>query len=192
MKARSATPKPPQEIDPSERITTTNIFVDKIYEYKYDPTPCNFFKRRKKKKAIKRFCKSIEESSPTFDMLWQMANFVKLADVIFFKGNANDSPLYSSNTYESGMNGFVVKDDEVSLYIKLVRQYKNTKIEIRRAASHNTTVLEFMNNDWVEEHSDYDEILLENIICIINRKVLELFQECSGFEYYKKLRNIDL
>lgn len=160
-----------------------NMFMEHIYG-KQQFKLSNLFQYLKHRKAIKKFKKDIGEGSPSFNVLWQMADFIKLAESVFFyKNTQKDSEfgLYSSRNYTAGSNGFRVTDAENNLRvtIKLFSETKQLLLEVEYiGGDHPKEYLSFKDNDWDCPPSIYDEMLLEQVIKSINHNILRLFDSC--------------
>jgi hypothetical protein len=160
-----------------------NMFMEHIYNKKQFKLS-NLFQYLKHRKAVKKFKKDISNGSPSFYVLWQMADFIKLAESVFFyKNTQKDSEfgLYSSRNYAAGSNGFRVTDVENGLRvtIKLFNETVQLLLEIEYIGSdHPKEYLSFEDNDWENAHNIYDEMLLEQIIKSINHNILRLFDSC--------------
>lgn len=142
-----------------------------------------------------RACKRIFNTSPSFGQLWSFADFIKLAEEVFFFNNNSKSQLYSSWSYKVGENGFVITSeaDHVTLIVKLYSDNQCIAMDIKRTNGTNrTTNMLFENGDWSpdKERKDTDIILLDNVIGIINRHIIMLLEYCykrRGSEDYEKL-----
>lgn len=142
----------------------------------------NIFRYIRHKNEIKRIKKNIIKRSPSFDELWELSDFIKMAENVFFYDNSlsnNDICLFSSDNYQDGMNGFKLTTKEVDIIIKLYKSSNTVSIGInRKNGSKIKTLMDFKNNDWKTEPSIYDEMLLELIIKEINKKTIMLFEYC--------------
>lgn len=159
---------------------TSNIFMNTIYD-KVDFSLKNFFKYFKQRRKYKKLIKDIDNGSPCFGVLWKMCDFIKLAEIVFFYDNSVENKeygLYSSNNYTPGENGMKIHDTEVDMTIKLKSDRSVVIIELdRNLGNHHRTKMEFENDNWKGIPDIYDEMILENIIRIINRKFLCLFKD---------------
>ena len=159
---------------------TSNIFMNTIYD-KVDFSLKNFFKYFKQRRKYKKLIKDIDNGSPCFGVLWKMCDFIKLAEIVFFYDNSIENKeygLYSSNNYTPGENGMKIHDTEVDMTIKLKSDRSVVIIELdRNLGNHHRTKMEFENDNWKGIPDIYDEMILENIIRIINRKFLCLFKD---------------
>ena len=156
-----------------------NMFIDIIYEKMEARTIFSkwivYFK-------MKRFKRVLSTCSPSFHVIWQIADFIKYAERLFFYDNSTKNLLYSSSNYADGENGFKIKDKDVAIIVKVNKMSGKVTLYIEYLNSSNSskkisTTMEFVNNVWVEDHSKYDEILLENVIRIIYKHVFKLFDE---------------
>lgn len=159
---------------------TSNIFMNTIYD-KVDFSLKNFFKYFKQRRKYKKLIKDIDNGSPCFGVIWKMCDFIKLAEIVFFYDNSVENKeygLYSSNNYTPGENGMKIHDTEVDMTIKLKSDRSVVIIELdRNLGNHHRTKMEFENDNWKGIPDIYDEMILENIIRIINRKFLCLFKD---------------
>lgn len=161
---------------------TTNVFMNMIYEKVPEPTGFKgWWKYRKYQKKLRRFVKDISNGSPSFGMLWKMADFIKFAEEVFFFDNSTESSeyLYSSRKYERGQNGFKITTDESVIVIKLYSNAQRVALEIDRLNGNKLrSALSFSHEQWEMEPTPYEEMLLEQVIKIINSKMLSLFWRC--------------
>ena len=158
-----------------------NPFIGLIYE-KIDLKFKTLFKYRKHRKKVKRFIKDILECSPSLDILWKMADFIKLAEKIFFYDNSiknTEIGLYSSKNYPVAQNGFRISTAECRVVIKLFSDVQKVCVEIERLKGEGGKIsLSFTNGEWDNTPNQYDEMLLEQIIKIINSRIIVLFNYC--------------
>ena len=153
-----------------------NIFM----RYINDKVPYRYFLRRIIHNiSVYRFKRNILNGSPSFNILWQMADFVKLSERIFFYNNNTEGLIYYSNNYATGENGFIARDDGVKIIVKLYRDTKKVTVDIWRLSGSNAkTILTFTQDEWDNTPTVYDEMLLELVIKIINHNVIYLFNKC--------------
>ena len=66
--------------------------------------------------------------------MWFFADFIKLAEKLYFFNVDKDKGLYSSRSYPAGENGFVINDKEyeIKLMIKLYSDDNTVKVEVKR------------------------------------------------------------
>ena len=152
-----------------------NIFLRYIYN-----KPINIFKRFFYRFKIKKFRRDILRSSPTFIILWQMADFIKYAEQIFFYSNSLSDSLYSSDDYEYNRNGFKVnsKEHNIVITVKLYKETSKVALEINRGKNKRVATMYFIHEQWDREPTVYDEMLLEQTIKIINDEIIKLFDTC--------------
>ena len=164
-------------------VSGINMFIQMIYE----KVPRKFgtlFKYRSHKRKIEKFRRDIHNGSPSFGVLWKMADFIKLAELIFFYDNSinNKSNLYSSKNYSNDQNGFIIfdEDNNVKIVIKLFNESRRVVLDIERVrkSENSRTCMSFTNDSWDSTPTIYDEMLLEQVIKVINAKMLKLFDDC--------------
>lgn len=156
----------------------TNMFMSQVqgairFTFKH---PFKYFKFKKKYNA---FCKRIDMGSPSFGVLWNFADFIKYAELIYMYDNVKDSELYSSTDYTPMQNGFRINTREVIVTVKLYSEAKRVGIDIARNLGNKTkSNYTFENEHWTIEPDEYDEVLLDRIIGLINDKMLYLLNWC--------------
>lgn len=157
-----------------------NIFLNLIYEKKLIKK--NIFKVISHKIKVRKFKKSIDKGSPSFKVLWQLADFIKAAEEIYFYDNSlknSDIGLYSSRSYLDGQNGFKISTFDCTIVIKLFSEHEIVAMDIERFKGNKIKdCFQFEHEQWSKEPSMRDELLLEQIIRIINWKTIELFEFC--------------
>lgn len=160
---------------------TANMFMNIIYR-KVTFSFRNFFKYHKHRREYKKFVNNIKNGSPSFGVLWKMADFIKLAELVFFYDNSlknTEFGLYSSKGYNPEENGFKIRTNECSIVIKLYSGLEKVVLSIERLNGENLkTTLTFISDGWYGSHTTYDEMLLEQVIKIINSRILMLFEHC--------------
>ena len=163
-------------------MKTPNIFMNIISE----KNPKGFIFKWAHKIKFHKFRKMILEGSPSFGLLWKMADFIKIAEVVFFYNNTHsldsEFAIYSSKEYMAGTNGFKLKDDKTSciIVIKLISDTQKVIVDIERQHGNKLkNTLVFVDNKWQDtNYTAYDEMLLEQVIKIINSKIIALFDHC--------------
>lgn len=129
------------------------------------------------KKGYKNFKRRISAGSPSFGVLWHFADFIKYAELIFFFDNKKDNWLYSSTDYTPTQNGFRINRAEYDIVIKLYSETKRVGIDIIRKTGNKTKAnYTFENEQWTEEPDEYDLILIDRIIDIINGVMLNFLE----------------
>lgn len=157
--------------------TTLNRFLD-VVESKY--LGKNPIRRYFSKRKFNKFCKETMQSSPSLGILWYFAEFIKLADRVYFYPNSKNGILYSSRSYSAGENGFTIndKDNGIRLVVKLFSDEQCTCIQVTREGSSYITEHKFRNNAWTDDRESYDEVLIDNIIGIVNSHIVGLLKWC--------------
>lgn len=161
-----------------------DIFTDRLYKY------CNIkgkgLKKFLYKRKLKKFCKNILKSSPSFETLWDMALFIKNAEKLFFYINnpnkmSDTIGLYSSRNFPNNQNGFKLSTTYCQIILKLYIELNNDKrlvLEIENKDSGMRSNFVFINNEWIKDHSKLDEFFLNNVIGLINTHIINLFSFC--------------
>ena len=163
-------------------MKSPNTFMNVISE----KNSKGIFKKLAHKIKLRKFRKTILEGSPSFGLLWKMADFIKIAEIVFFYNNTHaldsEFAIYSSNEYMAGTNGFKLKDDStgVILIVKLISDTQKVIVDIERHRGNKLkNTMTFVENQWQNvNYTAYDEMLLEQIIKIINSKIIALFDHC--------------
>lgn len=165
----------------------SNYFMKEI-ENKY--LGRNPFKKMINRWKHRKFINKIRSWSPSVGVLWFFADFIKIAERVYFFNNKNGGPLFSSNSYRYGENGFsIISDhDKVKINCKLYIDDQKVAIEIKRLNGSNMiTEHTFQNNTWHYDKDNYDEVLIDNVIGIINKSIIDLVEYCwdrkGSFDY---------
>ena len=82
-----------------------NMFIDIIYDKMESRS---IFSKWFNYLKMRRFKKTLSTCSPSFHVIWQIADFIKYAERLFFYENSIKNSLYSSNSYSDGENGFKI------------------------------------------------------------------------------------
>ena len=158
--------------------TLSNRFLDKVEEKYLGKNPILRFLSKLK---FKKFLRETMKSSPSFGVLWLFADFIKLAERIYFFNNNKDGSLFSSKSYSAGTNGFMIMDKEnnVRILIVLNSDLQQVQLEVKRLGGTSMiTEHTFVNNAWTDDREKYDEVLIDNIIGIINSHMVALLKWC--------------
>lgn len=157
-----------------------NIFLNLIYEKVFNKK--NIFRSIYHRLKLNKFKKEIKNRSPDFKILWQVSDFIKASEEIFFYDNSlknSDIGLYSSRSYIDGQNGFKITDSDCSIIIKLFQEHEVLAIDIERFKGNRIKdSFYFEHGQWNKDPSIRDELLLEQVIKIVNRKIIGLFEYC--------------
>lgn len=168
--------------------TVSNRFLDKVEEKYIGRNPILRLISRIK---FNKFCRDIMKSSPSLGVLWYFADFIKLAERVYFFNNVKDGKLFSSRSYVAGENGFIVNaiEEGVRILVKLDSDTQSVLLEIKRP-NNLTTEHRFINNQWGDDRQDYDEVLIDNIIAIMNSYMVGLLKWCwdrkGNFDSYER------
>ena len=160
---------------------STNIFMNLIYK-KTTFSLFHLIKYFSHKRELKKFKKTLMNGSPSFGLLWKMADFIKIAEIVFFYDNSLKNStlgLYSSKGYIPGENGFKINSEDCLLVIKLYSDSQRVVLEVDRTKGEcMKSHLSFINEEWEGDPTIYDEMLLEQLIKLINSKIIALFKYC--------------
>jgi len=155
-----------------------NIFMEQVKNatlFSFRNMP-EYFKYRRK---LKKFIKTIKNGSPSLGVLWYFADFIQYAEIIYSFDNNKNGILYSSRVYNPGQNGFRINSENVIITIKLYSADQKVGIDIQNKNSGNiTTNYTFINQEWEKEPDEYDVLLIERAIKIINQYMIELTLWC--------------
>jgi len=158
--------------------TSLNRFLDQV-EKKY--LGLNPFKKILAEWKFNKFCKEVMKSSPSLGVLWFFADFIKLAEKVYFFNNDPNGTIFSSDNYNIGENGFIINDNDhnIKINVKLNSDYQRLVLEVKRLnGTKKITEHRFVNNEWTDDRENYDEILIDNIIGIINSHIVALMKYC--------------
>lgn len=160
---------------------SSNLFISIIYN-KVKLSPKTLFKYISNTRSAKKLRKNIIKGSPSFGLLWKISDFITYAEEIFFYDNSTKNieiGLYSSRSFPDGTNGFKINTTECNITIKLFSDTQRVVVEVdRKIGERLKSYLAFTNDEWENEPSIVDEMLLEQIIRIINNKTIDLFNWC--------------
>lgn len=140
--------------------------------------------------AYKRFIKKIKRSSPDFDTLWSIGNFIKELEYCYMYKNEVEATVYSSNKYKANENGFKINSSNCIIVCKLIANGSSTttKIEVTRKINtkndSRSTVLEFIDSNWAneEDNDTYNNIFLDSVVSIIWFNIIDLMDR-----YYRAI-----
>lgn len=158
----------PQQIKESN----LNLFIEPIYY--------------KKKGLIhwikhKLFLRKLDNLHPGFDVLWQIADFIKLLERVYMYDNSKlGNKLSSSIKYNNNENGFVINCNDYEVIIKLFLDTRETAVEILRFKGNKIKSSYLFDENTVIPDIESEQILVF-IIELIMTSVKALF-----IEYYDK------
>lgn len=143
-----------------------------------------YWKWNKKYKAFK---KMIMSSAPDFGTLWQFAEFIKQAEMIFFYNNNKNEEIYSSTGYNPGENGFKLRVyDDAEIIVKLFIDNETVMMDLNRLKGTNLkNSYVFQGGQWMYNPDCYDMILLDQVESIISKAIIYMIDWCidAKFKY---------
>ncbi len=155
--------------------------------------------RRQAKKHYYSFLdymNQLEKSSPGFQELWDISDFLNIIEYTYFYDNTKASGFWSDGEFGIGKTRFNIiknnieivctldeKDTHITLTVKKLSPDKNSSSKVAE--------LEFKNGQWASYKTEYDEILLDNIISIIWDKFIPLVERYyDDNSFYAKEQNL--
>ena len=165
---------------PTDNLST-NTFMNLVLNKKKKKKIISYWLYNRK---IKKFLKGLEKASLDFGTLWRMADFIKVAELVFMYPNSTaPNPicsLYSSTGYAPGENGFRITNEDCRITIKLYVDDDKVGVEVERLKSTEfpKTTFKFINGNWVNKPSAYDEMILEFVERRIISEITKLFRWC--------------
>lgn len=139
----------------------------------------HMFKWFKIRRDYKKFCKTINAGSPSFGVLWNFAEFIQYAEIIYTYNNSKNSNLYSSRDYTPGQSGFRINLEKLVITVKLWSDQQKVGIDIENKTGNNVkTNYSFTEGQWTEEPDEYDVLLIDRVIGIINDQMLWMLNWC--------------
>lgn len=157
----------------------SNIFMDPIY--KKDNKFFGLFSYLRLRKTIKY----LRTTMPNFALLWQLSDFIKLLEKVYFYNNSQSNVFYSSLKYDIGENGFRFRDNNVIITFKLHENNNMIMLDISRNKGNNLkSSMEFYDNDTSRgsELNKDDLSLFETCINTIIEESIHLMK------YYYKMK----
>lgn len=155
----------------------TNVFMEPIYRKsnKFFGIPSKLF--------LNKTIKFLRNTMPNFALFWQISDFIKILEKIFFYDNSQSNSMYSSLNYNDGENGFRFKNSDVSITIKLYERSETIGIEIHRLkGSELKSSMTFSSDDNVTLNKQ-DSALLESVInCVIEECIylMKMYYKMKG------------
>jgi hypothetical protein len=129
----------------------------------------------------KNFVNTLYNGSPSFGTLWQMADFVKTAEIVYFYDNNSNMPIYSSNGYLPGQNGLKFEVEDATIIYKLYSDDQRVVLHIQRKKGNKITdEFTFEGDQWTTEFTEFDDLLVDYVI----QNTMTIFIEF--FEHYYK------
>lgn len=143
--------------------------------------------RKQAKKHYYSFSDTMDQlkhSSPGFQDLWDISDFLNIIEYTYFYNNTRESGFWSDGEFGVGKTRFNIidKDHNMEINCTLDEKDQHITISMKKVESNSKVAeLEFKNGQWASYRTEYDDILLDNIISIIWDKFIPLV-----YKYYKK------
>lgn len=142
----------------------------------------------KYKRNIKKFYKTLNEGSPSFGVLWNFAEFIQYAELIYSYDNNKNEYLFASRDYTPGQRGFKINTPELTIICKLWCDTEKIGIDIENKFGYKIkTNYTFIKEKWTIEPTGYDEMYLDRIIDIINAAMIWLTDYCINKKLHDHL-----
>ena len=144
----------------------TNVFMEPIYK------KSNKFFGIPSKRFLNKTIRFLRNTMPNFALFWQISDFIKILEKVFFYDNSQTNSMYSSLNYDDGENGFIFKNHDVSITIKLYERSETIGIEIHRIkGSKLKSAMSFSSDDNTTLNKQ-DMCLLESVIdCVVEESI---------------------
>ena len=136
---------------------------------------------------VEEFAEELKNTSPDYDMLMEMYEFIHCASIIWFYNNSEESEIYNlpetTNGRKSHARIFVVKDLN-GLYTITVRLLGTGVVELntKNNKSSDSYTYHFKNNDWDMEYDIADEMGVEYAQSIIMNAFVKAFMYCYNLK----------
>ena len=139
------------------------------------------------KRKLKKFIKNINSGTPSFGLLWYFSEFIQYAEIIYSFDNNKNGQLYSYRTYNPGQSGFKITTDDLNIIVKLYSSEQKVGIDIQNKNSGKiSTNYTFINQNWDKEPDEYDLLLIDRVIEIINKHMISLTFWCIDKKFSEK------
>ena len=157
----------------------TNVFMEPIYK------KSNRLFGIPSKRFLNKTIKFLRITMPNFALFWQIADFIKILEKVFFYNNSISNSMYSSLNYADCENGFKFKNDDVSITVKLYEDSEKIAIDIHRLKGNELKSSMIFDSKKNTKLSKIDSALLESTInCIL--------EECIYLmKYYYKMKGLN-
>ena len=126
----------------------------------------------------------LQHTSPGFQDLWDISDFLNIIEYTYFYDNTRESGFWSDGEFGNGKTRFTIIEEDHNMEITCTLDEKDQHIIIsmkKNNSNAKVAELEFKNGKWASYRTDYDEILLDNIISIIWDRFIPLVSK-----YYEK------
>lgn len=139
------------------------------------------------KTKLNKFIKTINDGTPSLGVLWYFSEFIQYAEIIYSYDNNKNGQLYSSRIYNPGQTGFRVSTEDLNITVKLYASEQKVGIDIQNKNSGKmTNNYTFVNQEWEKTPDDYDLLLIDRVIEIINKHMIALTLWCIDKKFSEK------
>lgn len=163
-----------------------NMFIEHVRDSKRFSL-LNMGKYFTHKLKLRKFFKTLDEGSPSFGVLWSFSEFIQYAEVVYSFPNDRDGVLYSSRSYSPGESGFKISRDDMSITVKLWSDTNKVGIDIQnKEGSKFKSSYTFIRQSWTEDPDEYDILLIDRVIDVINKNMIQLTKWCIDKKFADK------
>jgi len=137
--------------------------------------------------TIESYIKDLKQTSPNYDMLWEMCEFIQYASAIWFYANNKSSEIYTlpftNKNHKTPYQGFVVQDLN-GLYTITVKLLNNNKVDLATENKRDciSYTYHFKDNDWDMDYDIADEMAVEYAQSIIMKAFAKVFMFCYNLK----------
>lgn len=125
---------------------------------------------------VKNFKKYLNKISPNFRMLWYIADFIKILEMLYMYHNVQKAPLYLMST-KSNIRSFIVNFDDFYIEYTLYEDDKRINCKVIRSWNDDAkSEITFIDGEYVVK-TRADEVLMFTIIDLTMKKVYNIFDE---------------
>ena len=143
--------------------TKINIFIKPIFNKKYKHYLPSYIELRKLLKMIKK-------TSPSFDMMMEIYNFIKLLETLYMYGNDESHYLFSA-TVPKGYNAAMIYKEK-NFEIKYILRTADKHISIQTSRNYRTSkesdTISFNEGDNIIKDIIDEQRFLFIIACLMN------------------------
>lgn len=154
--------------------TKNNLFIDWIYK-----KPYKFFPKIAHRIKFLKFIYNIKNLAPDFDMLWNIAEFCKLLQMVYFykPDNSKDHIVYKVPQVR-GQNSFIIVKNDYEIKFILREINKNITIEIRDRDNYKAVLSKIsFNSGECSISNDTDVAIFENLNYLIMDNTIKLLKK---------------
>lgn len=144
-----------------------NIFIKPIFDKKYKHYLPSYIE-------LKRLLRMIKKTSPDFNMMMEIYNFIKLLEDIYMYGNDPSHNLFSATVPKNYDAAMIYAEDNFEITFVLGRSINNNNtinIQTRRATRSSgkiTKDLKFNEGENIIHSKEDEQSLLFIISCLMN------------------------